>query len=60
MEELFSKLEGVVDVISRYTGGNTINPVYEVIIKGKSSHAEAVEITFDSNRTSYKKLLRFF
>ena len=33
MEELFSKLDGVVNVISGYTGGNTINPTYEVIIK---------------------------
>lgn len=60
MEELFSKLDGVVNVISGYTGGNIINPTYEVIIKGESNHAEAVEITFDSNLTSYEKLLRFF
>lgn len=49
MEELFSQLDGVVNIISGYTGGNTINPTYEVIIKYESNHAEAVKITFDSN-----------
>jgi peptide methionine sulfoxide reductase msrA/msrB len=60
MEELFSELDGVVDVITGYTGGNTINPTYEVISTGKSNHAEAIEITFDSKQTSYDKVLRFF
>ena len=60
IEELFSKLDGVLDVISGYTGGNIINPTYEVIIEGKSHHAEAIEINFDSNQTSYAELIRFF
>lgn len=60
MEELFSKLHGVVDVINGYTGGNIVNPTYEIIITGMSNHAEAVEITFDPKKNSYDKILRFF
>lgn len=60
MEELFSKLDGVVDIVNGYTGGKTVNPTYEIIITGMSNHAEAVEITFDPKKTSYDKILRFF
>ena len=49
MEELFSKLDRVLDVISRHIGGNVINPTYEVIIKEKSYHDETIEINFDFN-----------
>ncbi len=60
MEELFSKLDGVVDVVNGYTGGKTVNPTYEIISTGMSNHAEAVEIIFDPKKTSYDKILRFF
>ena len=60
MEELFSKLNGVVDVVSGYTGGTITNPSYEIVRKGKSNHAESIEITFDPTKTSYEKILRYF
>ena len=60
MEELFSKLNGVVDVVSGYTGGTITNPNYEIVRKGKSNHAESIEITFDPMKTSYEKILRYF
>ena len=60
MEELFSKQNGVLDVISGYTGGNIANPSYEIVRSGNSNHAESIEITFDPEKTSYEKILRFF
>ena len=49
-----------MDVVNGYIGGDIANPTYEIISLGISNHAEAVEITFDSNKISYEKILRFF
>ena len=54
MESDFEKLKGVTDVVSGFTGGTIKNPTYNGNHKG---HYEAVEITYDSNKVSYKELL---
>jgi peptide-methionine (S)-S-oxide reductase len=54
MESDFEKLEGVTNVVSGFTGGTLKNPTYRGSHKG---HFEAVEITYDPNKVSYKKLL---
>ena len=60
VEELFSRLEGVMDVVSGYTGGELDNPSYQDICTGTSGHAEVVEITFDPAVISYPELLNYF
>lgn len=60
MEELLSKLDGVIDVKNGYTGGSIDNPTYDIVTTGLSGHAESVEITFDPTKISYEKILRFF
>ncbi|MDA9817648.1 bifunctional methionine sulfoxide reductase B/A protein [Flavobacteriaceae bacterium] len=60
MEDLFAKLDGVIDVVNGYTGGDVPNPTYEIISSGISNHAESIEITFDSEKISYENILRFF
>jgi peptide-methionine (S)-S-oxide reductase len=57
MESDFEKLEGVTDVVSGFTGGSLKNPTYSGNHKG---HFEAVEITYDPNKLSYKKLLDYY
>ena len=54
MESDFEKLEGVNDMISWFTGGTLINPTYNGNHEG---HYEAVEITYDPDKVSYKELL---
>lgn len=54
MESDFEKLDGVSDVVSGFTGGTVKNPTYRGNHKG---HYEAVEVTYDSNKVSYKQLL---
>jgi len=54
MESDFEKLEGVIDVVSGFTGGTVENPTYSGNHKG---HFEAVEITYDPEKISYKDLL---
>ena len=54
MESDFEKLTGVSDVISGFTGGTARNPTYRGDHQG---HYEAVEITYDPTKVSYKQLL---
>lgn len=56
MEDLLRKQPGVVNTTVGYTGGKVENPTYE----NHLGHAEAVEIEYDTEKTSYKNLLDFF
>ncbi len=60
MEHPFEKLEGVVEVISGYTGGLKDNPTYEEVSHGTTGHAEAIQIVFDPSKTTYSELLEVF
>jgi peptide-methionine (S)-S-oxide reductase len=56
LEDLIRTQPGVISTEAGYTGGNVDNPTYE----NHTGHAEAVEIEYDDEKTSYKKLLDFF
>jgi peptide-methionine (S)-S-oxide reductase len=56
MEDLLRKQPGVVNTTVGYTGGKVENPTYQ----NHEGHAEAVEIEYDTEKTSYKNLLDFF
>lgn len=56
LEDLIRSQSGVVETEVGYTGGKNENPTYE----NHPGHAEAVEITYDPEKTTYKKLLDFF
>ena len=60
MEESFEKAEGVIEVISGYSGGTTENPTYKEVTYGNTGHFEVVEVIYDKSLTSYKKLLEIF
>ena len=60
MEESFEKIEGVLEVISGYSGGTTEKPTYKEVTYGKTGHFEVVEIKYDIERISYKELLDIF
>lgn len=60
MQELFRALPGVTDSRVGYTGGHLVNPKYDDTHDSKSGHAEALEITFDPQKTSYRKIFEFF
>lgn len=56
MEELIRHYPGVVSTVVGYTGGNVPNATY----RNHGTHAEAIAITFDPTRLSYRKLLEYF
>lgn len=60
MQELIRSLPGVISTRVGYTGGNFKNPTYEDMRKGTTGHAESIEIRFDPELLSYRKLLEFF
>ena len=60
MEESFEKKEGVIEVISGYSGGTSKNPTYKEVTYGNTGHFETIEIIFDKNKTNYGDLLDYF
>ncbi len=60
MEESFEKKDGVIEVISGYSGGNTKDPTYEQVTYGRTGHFEVVEIIYDKNKINFKELLDHF
>ena len=60
MEESFEKKEGVLEVISGYSGGTTEDPNYEEVTYGNTGHFEVVEILFDKSKTNFEELLNHF
>ncbi|HZN37167.1 MAG TPA: peptide-methionine (S)-S-oxide reductase MsrA [Planctomycetota bacterium] len=59
-EAVLEKLEGVIDVVSGYSGGTTEAPTYGDVCSGNTGHAEVVQVTFDPSRISFSKLLEWF
>ncbi len=57
-EAMFQKLEGVIEVSSGYSGGQTENPTYQDVCGGSTGHAEVIQIVFDPSVITYKELLQ--
>jgi peptide methionine sulfoxide reductase msrA/msrB len=60
VEALFSKLDGVSEVVSGYIGGKTENPNYLEVCNGTGGHAEAVRIFYNPEVISYEELAKHF
>ena len=60
VEATFRRIDGVNDVAAGYSGGNSRNPTYENVCGGNTGHAEVVEVDFDLERVSYRRLLDIF
>jgi peptide-methionine (S)-S-oxide reductase len=56
MQDLIRKMPGVKSTRVGYTGGEVPNATY----RNHGNHAEAIEINFDDNVLSFRKILEFF
>ncbi|WP_415899959.1 peptide-methionine (S)-S-oxide reductase MsrA [Neptuniibacter sp. QD48_11] len=56
MQDLIRKLPGVIATRVGYTGGDVLNATY----RNHGTHAEGIEILFNSELISYRTLLEFF
>ena len=57
VEAIYESVKGVQESISGYSGGHTDNPTYEASNTGRTGHAEAVEIIYDSKVVSFSQLV---
>jgi len=56
-EAAFERIDGVVDVISGYTGGKELYPTYEQVGRELTTHTEGIQIYYDENIVSFQTLL---
>ena len=60
VEARFRDVEGVLDAVSGYMGGQTENPSYKQVCGGNTGHTESVQLTFEDKQVSYRELLDLF
>ena len=60
VEKDFESVPGVVEVVSGFTGGEVSNPSYKQVVRGRTGHVEAVEITYDPDQINYDQILHLF
>ncbi len=60
VEYYFAKSKGVKSATVGYIGGKTDNPTYEEVSSHTTGHAEAVEVIFDPQKTTFEELAKLF
>jgi methionine-S-sulfoxide reductase len=60
VEANFERIPGVVSAVSGFAGGSVANPTYDQVTRGGTGHLEAVRVTFDPGRISYRRLVDRF
>jgi len=60
MEKPYESYEGIIEVISGYTGGELKDPTYTEVSSGGTGHVEAVQVTYDPSKIPYVNLLDIF
>lgn len=60
MQHLFKDLPGVINTFVGYTGGTTVDPTYDEVCSHATGHAEAVEVIFNPEVTSFETVAKFF
>ncbi len=56
MQDLIRNLPGVLDTRVGYTGGDVQNATY----RNHGTHAEGIEIWFDNDQVTYRRILEYF
>lgn len=57
VEHKFEDVPGVISAVSGYSGGTEKNPTYAAVSQHRTSHLEAVKVTYDPSKISYRKLV---
>ena len=60
MEPPFEQIDGVIDVVSGYTGGTKEEANYSLVSSGKTAHYEAVRVRYNPSKVSYEELVETF
>lgn len=60
VESEFQERDGIIAVVSGYTGGTVENPRYEQVVSKTTGHVEAVEVVYDPAKINYNQLLKIY
>jgi len=60
VEANFERMPGVVAAVSGFAGGRLARPTYDQVVRGGTGHLEAVQVTFDPTRITYRQLVDRF
>ena len=60
VQGVYEHVRGVKQVLSGYSGGSKATAEYEVVSRGRTGHAESVQIRFDPKEISYGEILRIY
>ena len=60
IQAVYQHVKGVKNAVSGYAGGAQKDAVYDTVSSGRTSHAEAVRVTFDPREISYGKILQIY
>ncbi|HEY0972863.1 MAG TPA: peptide-methionine (S)-S-oxide reductase MsrA [Solimonas sp.] len=60
VEAVYRELDGVLAVVSGYSGGTRETADYKTVCTGRTEHAEVIQITYDASRLTFGGLLRIF
>lgn len=60
VEAVYEQLDGVVKVVSGFSGGKVENPSYEEVCTGTTGAAEVVKITYDTSKTNLDEIFKVF
>ena len=55
VEAVFTRINGVLNVLPGYAGGRIANPTYREVCSGHTGHAEVVKVTFEPKIIDLKK-----
>ena len=59
-EAIFQQVEGVLSVVSGYSGGHVPNPTYEQVCEKNTGHAEVCQLVYDPGKVTIDELLEVF
>lgn len=60
LEAVYQEVPGVHEVVSGYAGGHVDAPTYQQVCSGTTGHAEVVQVRFDPEVLSYRRILEIF
>jgi peptide-methionine (S)-S-oxide reductase len=60
VEAVYRELDGVLEVVSGYSGGSAEDADYKAVCTGSTEHAEVVQIAYDPSRITLGRLLKIF
>jgi peptide-methionine (S)-S-oxide reductase len=60
VQAVFQHTRGVINAVSGYAGGTAAQANYDLVSRGGTGHAEAVQVSFDPAQISYAQLLQIY